>query len=176
MRHKKQQRMLDPRMKPIKSFGGSLLGNSNPKTKRPISTKQAMHIVLRSQLAKDKYSLLRPPNRRRVDEILREESKRWGISICDFANTGNHLHLVVRVKSRYTFASFLRALAGRIAMLILGGKKGDAAGQKFWDQRPFTRIVEWVRGYRVLKDVVILNKLISMGVVISKKPVLLSTA
>jgi REP element-mobilizing transposase RayT len=176
MRQQKQQRMLDPRMKPIKSFGGSLLGNSNPKTKRPISTKRAMHIIMRSQLAKGLHSMLRPHNMRRIDEILREESKRWGISICDFANTGNHLHLVVRVKSRYTFAAFLRAVSGRIAMLVLGGKKGDAARKKFWDQRPFTRVIEWIKGYRVLKDFRVLDHLVAMGVILSKKRAFFSTA
>jgi len=37
--------------------------------------------------------------------------------------------------------------------------------EKFWDYRPWTRIVEWKKAYSIAKDYVIQNHLEAMGLV-----------
>src|SRR4051812_40771055 len=94
--------------KSLKYFGGAYLKNSNPKEKRPISTKKAMHLVVRSTRAKGPLSFLR--NNKKISNIVYTQAKAGGIKIYRFANAGNHLHMVIRASSRMAFNSFIRAI------------------------------------------------------------------
>lgn len=65
------------------------------------------------------------------------------------ANSGNHIHLVIRFPSPKAQRRFLRAAAGLIARLVLGAKKSLRKlkeNESFWAGRPFTRIVAWQTG------------------------------
>ena len=59
----------------------------------------------------------------------------------------------------------MRALTGTIAMKATGSSKVNALKQKFWDYRPWSRIVEWKRAYSIAKDYVIQNHLEVLGLV-----------
>src|SRR3990167_6268083 len=85
-------------MKSVKHFGGAYLKNSHAKTKRPITTKRAMHLVLRSLLAKGALSLLRKD--KEIREIIIEQGERFGVKVYRLANAGKHLHLIVLPRSR----------------------------------------------------------------------------
>lgn len=154
---KNQQLLLDQSFKIKKIFGGSLLKKSHAKIARPISTKEAMHIVLRSSLAKGKYSMLEKNRARRIKETIEAQAKRFQIQIYEFANVGNHIHLLVKAYHRDLFKGFLRAIAGLIARIALGVERGKAKALKFWDQRPFTRIVSWKKDFERVKDYVVQN-------------------
>jgi REP element-mobilizing transposase RayT len=160
-----QLKFTDPRMKNMLQFGGSLLKKSNAKTARPISTKHAMHIVLKSSLAKGEWSLLSPKNQKMVDKALRTLTKKYGIKIYEFANVGNHLHLLIKLNNRFTFKPFIRALAGCIALKVTGANKFKGLKHKFWDYRPWSRIVEWKKAYTMAKDYVIQNHLEAIGLI-----------
>src|SRR3989344_5767537 len=95
-----------------KYFGGAFLKSSNPKIKRPISTKKAMHLVLRASIAKGSLSLLK--QHKKIQEIIRHQGQRHGVKIYRQANGGNHLHLIVLPQSRDAFQSFIRAISGLI--------------------------------------------------------------
>jgi hypothetical protein len=56
--------------------------------------------------------------------------------------------MIVLPSSRTGFNGFIRAISGLIARLTLGVERGRAKGLKFWDARPFTRVLEWGRDYR----------------------------
>jgi len=144
-------------------FGGSLLKNSHAKTARPLSTKHAMHVVLRSSLAKGEWSLRSLKNQKLVETTIRTQAKKYGIKIYEFANVGNHLHLLIKLSNRFTFAPFMRAISGIIALKVTGARKAKELKQKFWDYRPWTRIVEWKKAYRIAKDYVIQNHLEAIG-------------
>src|SRR5688500_7111394 len=87
------------------SFGGMLGANgktksgkiSNPKTARPIATKQAMHIVLKSTQARGAKSLLLHSDD--IEFILNKQADSLGITLYNTANAGNHLHIVLRASS-----------------------------------------------------------------------------
>lgn len=162
---RRAQEFLSDKLRPKLEFGGVLLKNSHAKEKRPISTKQAMHLVLRSSVAKGSLSFRSSRLRRPVEKLVRSYCDRFGISLYEFANVGNHLHLLVRVKNRFTFPSFIKALTGVIARLVLGAQRGSPKGIRFWDYRPYSRIVAWKRGYQIAKDYVIQNRLEALGVI-----------
>lgn len=146
-------------------FGGALLKNSNAKSKRPLSTKHAMHVVLRSSLARGEWSLRSPKNQKMVEKTIRQQAQIYGIKIYEFANVGNHLHLLIKLGNRYTFAPFMRAISGIIALKVTGARKSKELKQKFWDYRPWSRIVEWQRAYSIAKDYVVQNHLEVIGAI-----------
>ena len=147
--------------KNIKFFGGAYLKNSNAKVKRPISTKKSMHLVLRSTMAKGALNLLRRD--KRIREIISNQGKHLGVKVYRIANGGNHLHLVVLPRSRVAFNYFIRSISGIIARLILGAERGSAKGLRFWDKRPFTRIVEWGRDFHNVSRYLLQNTLEALG-------------
>lgn len=145
----------------VKHFGGMYLKNSNPKKKRPLSIKRSSHLVMRSLHAKGSRSFLRFDTK--IQDILSRQGRRFGVKVYRFANGGNHLHLVVLPSSRRGFNSFIRTISGLIARLVLGAEKGSAKGLKFWEKRPFTRIVEWGRDYKNVCAYLLQNTLEALG-------------
>jgi hypothetical protein len=199
------------------SFGGSLLKLSHAKTARPLSSKQALHVVLRSDFAHGSRSLLR--HERVIRNMLLKQGRRHGVKVYRVANAGNHLHLLVRFTKRRGLQNFLRGSTGLIARKVLGAERGKAKkwdtylapgkslmghgrkgsrraynldatnagaslatrdssaarsaspqdkpvipqGQRFWSQRPFTRIVSWGKDFNSVLAYVKLNSLEALG-------------
>jgi REP element-mobilizing transposase RayT len=150
-----------------KYFGGEYLKNSNPKKARPVTTKNAMHVVLRSKLANNTgWSLCVSHDRKQeIENVIREQARLFNIRIYQMAVNSNHLHLLIKLYTRESFSKFIKAISGIIARIALGVKKGKRLGLKFWDSRPFSRIVEWSKGYFKAKEYVIRNDLESCGII-----------
>jgi len=144
------------------AFGGSRL-TSNPKTARPISSKHLMHIILKSEEAHGKLSFLR--KERELLKVARGLGAKLNVRINDIVVMSNHIHLLLLVKSRRGFASFLRAYSGIIARKILGAEKArPAALRKLFKGRPFSRIVAAGRkSWRLISRYFELNRLEKLG-------------
>lgn len=147
--------------KSAKHFGGAYLKKSHAKTKRPITTKRSMHLVMRSSLAKGEKSFLKYAPA--IQRLAQEQAKRFGVRVYRFANAGNHLHMIILPSSRSGFNSFVRSLSGLIARKVLGAERGNGKGLQFWDQRPFTRILEWGKEYRGVVRYLVQNSLEALG-------------
>lgn len=145
----------------VKYFGGAYLKNSNPKSKRPLSFKRSMHLVLRSSLAKGPRSLLR--KELLIKDLIFKQGKHLGVKVYRQAVVGNHIHLLVRPLSRDAFNNFVRSISGLIARNILRAERGAAKGLKFWDKRPFTQVVEWGRQYGTVCNYLLQNSLEAWG-------------
>lgn len=164
-------------------FGGTLLKKSHAKTSRPLSTKLPIHIVLKSSKAKGNDSFLSPRNSRIIKVLIKKTSQRFRIQVLEFSINSNHMHILAKGCRREDLKGFLRTLSALIARYVQNKHKPQKSTTKnsssnkssqtnesgFWDQRPFTRIVESLRGYVVAKDYVVLNQLEALGVV-SYKP------
>lgn len=135
-----QQLSFVPRESSNTRFGGGLRKGKR-KLARPVSVKKSMHVTLRASCATGKWSMLMGENPKKIEAILRKFGKRYGVLIERDVNVGNHLHLLVRASSRRGFQAFLRAVAGNIAMVVTGAKKG--LPRAFWDALAFSRFVEW---------------------------------
>jgi REP element-mobilizing transposase RayT len=146
--------------------GGSLHGgaNTNPKKARIVSTKHPMHIVIRSSKATGAASMRSAKHFASVRGITENEAGRQGVKIVRFSNVGNHLHLLIRLRNRLTLRRFLRALCGRLAMRLSGAKKGHPLTRKFWDFRPFSRVVIGLRGFKAAMTYIEMNAFEAMGV------------
>jgi REP element-mobilizing transposase RayT len=102
--------------------------------------------VLGSSRAKRAWSMLRPdlaaPIRRKAGSLAR----RYDVRLYRYANAGNHIHILAKVRSRPALQSFLRVFAGATARLVTGARKGRPVG-KFWDRLAYSRIVSWGREF-----------------------------
>ena len=152
-----------------KSYGGVLLNKRKNRTyARPISTIQTMHIVLRSSQAVGEKSFKAPRNKKFIQKILEKFSIKYGIHILSLANVGTHLHLHVKIARRNGYLCFIRATTSAIAMHVSGRNRWTAQkasnGEKFWDYRPFTRIIEGLRALLNMKDYIQINQLEGLGV------------
>ncbi len=152
-------------MKPKDCFGGSLLKNSNAKTKRPLESKLPIHLVLRS-----KSSVLRLPKTfAKVNDCVGVIARKHGVRIYKYSNVGNHLHLLIKIVRVGAWAAFIRELSGRIAQ-VAQGLGGQEKGRKFWTQRPFTRIVRgWREAFQIAKQYIALNELEANGFISRKE-------
>ena len=141
--------------KPKLEHGGRINAGKR-KIIRPLDSKRALHVVLRSSRARGKWSMLNPQNKNKMLSLLEKTARANGVKVYQFANVGNHLHLVIKFRHRDHFKKFLRSFAGRAAALITGAKKGHGVG-KFWDTLAYTRIVEWGRDFISLCEYVTKN-------------------
>lgn len=150
-----------------KAYGGELLKTRKGRSQgRPLATKHSIHLVLKSSQAKGEWSFRRPKNRVIVQALLRKFSERYGVRILSFANVGNHLHLHLQLTHRAGYRPFIRALTGAIAMAISGvnrWNKRAGSNLKFWDYRPFTRVVIGFRAVLGLRDYIKINQLEGAG-------------
>lgn len=153
-----------------KSYGGELLKTRKGRLRgRPLDTKNSMHLVLRSSKAKNEWSFKRPQNEKKVLKILSKFSLRYGVRVLSLANVGNHLHLQIKLQSRLSYKPFIKALTGSIAMAITGKTRWTSASSasksklKFWDYRPFTRVIHGLRAFLTLRDYIEINKLEGQG-------------
>ncbi len=161
----RQLKFLKPKSK---SYGGSLRKKRSGRGERPISTKSTMHLVLRSTKAKGAWSFLQSRNKTKIVQILKKFALKYGVQIISAANVGNHLHLQIRLSNRFTYKPFIRAITGAIAMAVTQtsrwNKLKTQASDRFWDQRPFTRIVDSFKAFSNLRDYVRINAFEGAGV------------
>lgn len=153
----------DPRLRPARQFGGSLLKQSHAKVARPVSVRRAMHIVLQSGVAEGVWSLSHQKNRHLVEKIVRSQAKKYQVSVRELGNFGRALHLLVKLRHKKSFAPFIRSVSGMIALAVTGSGKTRGLKQKFWDFRPWSRIIDLLRSYSVVTDEVVSQHLISIG-------------
>ena len=143
-------------------FGGTIL-KSHPKCPRPFSRKQALHLVLRSSLAKGEKSFLQKKHRKTIEALVHKQARDAGLKIFRYQNVGNHLHILVRVYYRPGLAKFLRAISGIIARKVLGAERGRGQDKQFWDGRPCSRVVHWGRDYKGVLGYFEKNRLQAIG-------------
>lgn len=137
-------------------FGGQLL-KGNARQARPIDTKLPLHLVLRSH---GRASLRSPQLFNKVSAMVERTSKKYGVRIYEWANVGNHIHLLIRVTKRPLWSAFIRELTGKIA------RAAGKTNEKFWIYKPFTRVVPgWQKAFRSVKDYVTLNRHEAEGVI-----------
>ncbi|UXR64976.1 hypothetical protein EZJ49_01770 [Bdellovibrio bacteriovorus] len=116
-------------------------------------------MALHSEQAQGEWSLKTARNRRLIQEIVRAQAGKYGISIREILTHGQDLHLLIKLKSRSSFAPFIRAISGMLALMITGSGKTRALKKKFWDFRPWTRLVDLTVKISVVSEAGLLNHL-----------------
>lgn len=153
------------------AFGGTLL-KGNPREKRPLSSKHSMHLVLRSSMAKGALRFNHPGRLKQLKKLLFEQAEKHGITIYELSINSNHIHLLLKIFSKEAYRAFIKSATGLIARKVLKRERGLARSegqqvnenkQRFWDHRPWTRLVAWGRSFHEAKFYVIRNRLEAIG-------------
>jgi len=100
---------------------------------------------------------------RKIRHLVERFAAANRVRIYKYANSGNHLHLLVQSKDPKAFQRFLKTIAGIIARAVTGARKGKPSG-KFWDSLAWTRIVHWGRDFKHVIEYVLMNELEGAGV------------
>ena len=154
-------------LKTTQSYGGILRNKAQNRGARPLTNKGSLHLVLRSSLAKGAWSFRHPKISQKLTSFIQTFSKKKGVQILSLANVGNNLHLHLKITNRTLYKAWIRGLTSAIPMMILGRKGLEELkdkNKKFWDYRPFTRIVSSLSAFLKLKDYIEINQLEGSGV------------
>jgi putative transposase len=149
------------------AYGGELLKTRKGREGgRTLDTKNSMHLVLRSSKAVGDFSFSKEINKRKVANLFRKFGIKYGVKLQSVAYAGNHIHCQIRLSSRHAYKPFIRALTSAIAMAITSCNRWTKKTKdklKFWDYRPFTRVVKGYRALLTLKDYLQINRLEGYG-------------
>ena len=137
-----------------KEFGGALLLNKR-KSKRPLSTKNPIHLVLKSC-----QTGLFSPGNRSLEKLIRLQAQKFNIRIYDLSLNWSHIHCVIKLQHKEDYIKFIRALTSVMAQRIL--KIKPELG-KIFRLRPYTRILSWGRDFKNALSYQIINQLEAWG-------------
>lgn len=119
---------------------GGAASKGKRKLRRPLATKKWIHLVLKSNKAIGKLSMLSSRNAVFIDKLITVKAKKFGVEMKEFVNMGNHIHFQIRIATRESFQNFLRSISNLIARHVTGARKGKRFG-KFWQDLAFTRVI-----------------------------------
>jgi REP element-mobilizing transposase RayT len=131
-----------------------------------------MHFVLKSSHARGDWSFLKHKNE--IQKIIEKFAHKYGVKLNSMANVGNHLHLHLQLTNRFTYKPFIRAISAAIMMTVTGASrwrplagilrsKGLRPNTKFWNLRPFSRIVVSFKAVLNMRDYIQINKFEGLG-------------
>jgi REP element-mobilizing transposase RayT len=122
------------------------------KTKRPVVPKKWHHIVLKCAKTKTPLSLKQGGRGLWIEKLIRAKAKKFHLSVGDFVNAGNHLHLKIKPMIQDGLGKFLKSVTGLIARRFTGACRGRPFGT-FWEGLAFSRVLTsakeelYLRGY-----------------------------
>lgn len=174
-----------PLPKNAKFFGGELL-HGRRKSQRPLAHGQAVHLIIRSQWAKKRFALTHKNNRSNIENILSSTAKKYKIRIYRFSIVSNHIHIIFRARRRWLYRAFVCSFTGQIAQAVMGnlsfkdflkGLAGEGVRQerrqhkeqRFWEHRPFTRILDWGKDYQICMRYLLQNTKEALGIIPYRK-------
>lgn len=154
MKTRKQQDFFkdDREVGPGRSAHGGELAKGKRKVTRPFRKNQTNHLVLKSSAAKGRLIMLGPKFRLAIDAIVEKYAERFQITLHEKQNVGNHIHCMASAPRKKLLSNFLRTIAGVIARLVTGAKKGEPFDGRFWDHVIFTRLIVGRRDFRSMQN------------------------
>jgi hypothetical protein len=99
---------------PARRKHGGEVRQGKRKEARPFNPKLAVHLILKSSRARGTWSMLHPRHKGRVYWLIESKAEKHSVRVYQFANVGNHLHMLIRARSHASFKRFLRELSGAI--------------------------------------------------------------
>lgn len=126
------------------------------KEARPIRAKSPMHICLKSVAARGELSLFF--YRKFIESLFQSLGKKFQVQVIEYANVGNHLHLILKSQTRDGFKNFLRTFSALTARRVTGARKGRPFG-KFWSHLAWSRVLTYGRALTIALGYIQKNKL-----------------
>jgi len=139
-------------------FGGSL-SKGKRKSKRPVTTKNPIHFVLKSEKAKRNLSFVN--HKSSLEKIIAQVCKVHHIKLYEMAINFDHIHLVIRLPNVSAYAGWIKALTSLIVQTI--ARRAKQAIKNFFTLRPYSRIITWGRQFKRVLEYQILNQMEIFG-------------
>jgi putative transposase len=141
--------------------GGELRRKRAGRGKRPLSTKDALHVVFKMNREAHRPGLRNYKSYALSMRVIDRYAKRFFIKVIQISIQGNHIHALIRAHKRSLFHHFFRVVAGQIAQ-GLGRHVADTPkdAQKkvtFWKYRPFSRVVKSWTAEKTVRNYIQLN-------------------
>ena len=128
--------------------------------RRIVSPTQTMNLTLRSTQARGPWSFRLPKNRHAINQLTQKFAERFQVHVFRLSNVGNHLHFHALFPGKKAYVKFIRALTAAIAVAVTGCTRWTKAlPKKFWDLRPFTRVIQTVKQFNAYDAYLDLNDL-----------------
>ena len=142
--------------------GGELRRKRAGRGKRPLSTKDSLHVVFKINREAHRPGLRHYKSYALSTRVIDRYAKTFYIKIIQLSIQGNHIHILIRANKRSLFHHFFRVVAGQIAQ-GLGQRVTDTPGerqkgQKFWIYRPFSRVVKSWTAEKTVRNYIRLNE------------------
>ncbi|MEZ0390905.1 MAG: transposase [Pseudobdellovibrionaceae bacterium] len=138
----------------MKSFGGELLKGKR-KAKRPLSTKQPLHLILKAC-----EKLVFPPGNLSLEKLIHNQARKFNVKIYELAINWSHIHTIIKIKERENYNQFIRSLCSILAAKVRAKKPHL---KTLFTLRPFTRIISWGRDFKSLLNYLIINQMEARG-------------
>ena len=107
----------------LSAYGGGTRKGKR-KIRRPFARNKPMHIVLKASPATGELSMLRPKRRQAIENLVYKIAAQHGVTVMNYQNVGNHLHMLLRSGSEKSFKHGMRVMTSLIARLVTGARKG----------------------------------------------------
>jgi REP element-mobilizing transposase RayT len=162
-----------------KEFGGFLL-LGNRKSKRPLSTKHPIHLILKA----DQKGVFNPSSQK-LNSLIRKTARLFNIQIYDLAVNWSHIHFLIRFKQREDYVKFVRAVSslltefsrrsdsirssGKINTQTAQRRDSKSQIRKLFTLRPFTRILAWGRDLKSVFNYLKIDQMESFGLICKPK-------
>jgi hypothetical protein len=130
------------RVAPRLAHGGAL-SRGKRKTERPFNEKAPIRIVLASRRAKGLWSLQHRRNHSKISRMIYVYGERYQVKVYRSRIEGGEIHLLLKTSKRKGLADFLRVLAGRVAVIVSGARKGVRKVGKFWNELCWSKLLNW---------------------------------
>ena len=166
--------------RPSRQHGGSLAVGRR-RAWCPLNPKLSHHLTLKSYQASGGRCLLK--HKTLIRAVLDKAARRFGVTVYNHAVAGNHLHVLVKGRSRLGLQNFFRVFAGHTAQQILqmcplpkscgGGASTIDSGRqpcaknrrKFWGYLIYSRIVSWGSEFKTVLRYIDRNTLEALGLI-----------
>ena len=157
------------------NHGGVLRQKRRGRKQRPLSSKDAVHLVFKARREVLKESSFRGRKSFSLShQILKKYACRFFVKIEQLSIQGDHIHLLIRCSRRSQFHAFFRVSAGQIAqvfqkqnLLSVGASVTDtpssAAPARLWKYRPYTRVVKSFTALKIVRNYIKLNEQEALG-------------
>ena len=158
--------------------GGELRRRRAGRGKRPLSTKDSLHVVFKMNRESHRPGLRHRRSYALSMRVIGRYARRFFIKIIQLSIQGDHIHLLIRAQKTSHYHHFFRVVAGQIAQGLLprvtdtpgadqkgangpaktGAKTGVTTKIKFWTYRPFSRVVKSWTAEKVVRNYIQLNE------------------
>jgi REP element-mobilizing transposase RayT len=133
-------------------FGGEHLKNRR-KSQRPLDFKKTTHLVLR---LKPLLPSLMNPRDKNLRKGFCKIADKYNIKVYQLVFNHTHLHAAILIPDREAYVSFIKELTSKLVSYF--SKTTKIKFKKIFLNRPFTRIVEWGKGFQKLMNYLVKNE------------------